>query len=375
MNMGNLSVFLILIILLIPISSASDLMGFSSDVNDNNGNPISSGNIFIEIWDSSSGGKLVYNSTDDFIGNISNGKVDINLGDANLQQLNLEYGKRYYMEVYINNEDLDFDSNERQIFYSSVGNITSSYISPSNITDYLLDLNSVTLADFTNDVDFVSSSQVNNTPLTQFINDAPFLNSSQLNLSYLLIGENITSSFDLSAYLIGNSTNIINFTHIDLPTFERVWNVSFMDLASIDEYVNISGDTMTGDLISSNNNWSTTFVGIGTTNPTHALNVNSNSAQLNISNLTSTNLEVDLDGTVKIRGNGVISRCTRNQQSTSSSTSSTFECPSGTTAFGLGGECGGANMVYLDYTSPTTGRVICSSAVTPVVHVMCCSSG
>ena len=45
------------------------------------------------------------------------------------QKMNLEYGKKYFMEVYINTERLNFTNNsQRQIFQSSVGNVSSVYI-------------------------------------------------------------------------------------------------------------------------------------------------------------------------------------------------------------------------------------------------------
>ena len=131
-----------LLIILTSVSSLAivDLMGFEANAVDSNGDPIQSANLFIEVWDSSTGGILVYNSTDDYLNNVSSGKIDVTLGDAT-QNLTLEYGKDYYMEIYINNDELDFNDNERLRFQSSVGNITSSRISPNNITSSLLEEN------------------------------------------------------------------------------------------------------------------------------------------------------------------------------------------------------------------------------------------
>src|SRR3989344_8703536 len=127
---NNFILFGLILILTASVSYAiDDLMGFEANAVDSNGDPIQSANLFIEIWDSSTGGSLVYNSTDDFLGNVSSGKIDVMMGSG-AQTLNLVYGRDYYMEIYINNEDLDFDSNERQRFQSTIGNITSSRISP-----------------------------------------------------------------------------------------------------------------------------------------------------------------------------------------------------------------------------------------------------
>ncbi|MBS3151503.1 hypothetical protein J4443_03940 [Candidatus Woesearchaeota archaeon] len=48
---------------------------------DSSGDPIN-GNITIEIYDAETSGNLIYNSTDDFIDNITSGKIDIVLGGS-----------------------------------------------------------------------------------------------------------------------------------------------------------------------------------------------------------------------------------------------------------------------------------------------------
>ena len=106
----------------------ADLMGLSLDVEESGIN-IGTGNITVEIWTSSSGGVLVYNSTNDFIDNITQGKVDITLGGSTQAiPLNLTYGDTYFMEVYVNNNDINFSGFDRQEFTSTIGNVSSDRV-------------------------------------------------------------------------------------------------------------------------------------------------------------------------------------------------------------------------------------------------------
>ena len=116
-------VYFALFILLSTTVYAADLMSFTANVKDGSGNAISSGDIVVEIYDAATVGNLIYNSTDDFFNNISNGQVDLMLGSGT-QGLNLIYGNDYYMEVYVNRVDLDFQGKERQKFQAGSGNVT-----------------------------------------------------------------------------------------------------------------------------------------------------------------------------------------------------------------------------------------------------------
>ena len=66
----------------------------------------------------------------DFLKNVSNGQIDIMLGSG-VQQLNLAYGSDYYMEVYLNRTDLDFQGQERQRFQAGIGNVTLNKVNVS----------------------------------------------------------------------------------------------------------------------------------------------------------------------------------------------------------------------------------------------------
>ena len=67
---------LVMIILLsvssINVFAIDDLFGLQLNVkNQSSRDPILSADIFIEIYDNLTDGKLVYNSTDDFLGNVT----------------------------------------------------------------------------------------------------------------------------------------------------------------------------------------------------------------------------------------------------------------------------------------------------------------
>ncbi|MBI2135662.1 hypothetical protein HYU06_01165, partial [Candidatus Woesearchaeota archaeon] len=115
-----------------------ELMSLQANV-EQSGTALQSGNVIVTIWDALTGGNLIYNSTTDFYNAISNGKFDIVLGNST-NSLNLEYGKVYYTDFEINGSDVDFKGLERQIFQSSVGNISTEdirdrSINPADLND------------------------------------------------------------------------------------------------------------------------------------------------------------------------------------------------------------------------------------------------
>src|SRR3989344_1158716 len=116
-------VYFVLFILLSTTVYAADLMSFTANVKDGNGVAIASGDVIVEIYGSLAGTDMVYNSSTDFYNNITSGQVDLMLGSGT-QGLNLIYGNDYYMEVYVNRVDLDFQGKERQQFQAGSGNVT-----------------------------------------------------------------------------------------------------------------------------------------------------------------------------------------------------------------------------------------------------------
>jgi len=114
------------IFLIISMVSAGQMMALQGNVKNSTGSYLTTGNLTVGIWDSLTGGNLIYNSTDSYEGNITNGKYDVMLGEYNT--LNLNYGQNYYMGIEINSEALSFNNESRRIFQPSVGIINSSFL-------------------------------------------------------------------------------------------------------------------------------------------------------------------------------------------------------------------------------------------------------
>ncbi len=110
------------------------------------------GNITIQVWDSLTGGNILYNYT--FTDAIVNGSWNIMLGESPGPNLDIDYGSIYYRDYKINNEDTDFiDGNgatvERIIFQSPLGDIdASTYIEDNSITSDKLDVMNMTFDTF-----------------------------------------------------------------------------------------------------------------------------------------------------------------------------------------------------------------------------------
>ena len=105
---------------------ATDFLALEANIFNSDGSA-ADGNITIEVWDSASSGNLIYNSTNDFIGNITAGKVDVMIGSGSIP-LNLSYGTNYFMDIYINENDINFSGLDRQEFTSTIGNVSSERV-------------------------------------------------------------------------------------------------------------------------------------------------------------------------------------------------------------------------------------------------------
>ena len=88
-----------------------------------------SGNLTVTLWDSLTGGNLVYNET--FLNSIVNGSWGVMLGENSSNPLPLEFGRIYYFDYEIDGNDVNFTdfsgtSVGRQFFYSPLGDINGS---------------------------------------------------------------------------------------------------------------------------------------------------------------------------------------------------------------------------------------------------------
>src|SRR3989344_4156297 len=133
----------ILLILFIAISVSASLNVSLSDqgtgVRDKSTNSlVLSGNLTVDIYDDPTAGTLIYSEV--FTNIINNGSWNIMLGENSSNPLPLEYGKKYYKDYKINNEDADFTNStggtiERLFFYSPLGDISGEDLSQAiNIT-------------------------------------------------------------------------------------------------------------------------------------------------------------------------------------------------------------------------------------------------
>jgi len=120
------------IILLLALSAAQALafpVLFSDQGTDakSGGVQVNNGDLTVQIWDSATGGTMVYGET--FTGAILNGSWNVILGQSG--DLQLEYGLTYYKEYQINGQDLDFTTpstgtTERLGFTSPLGAVNMS---------------------------------------------------------------------------------------------------------------------------------------------------------------------------------------------------------------------------------------------------------
>ena len=113
--------FIFILILLVYNVNAGNLMSFQGRVG-SGGNSISTGNITLYIFDSSSGGSQVH--FENFTNNITNGYFDLVIGSS--ANLNLVFGQNYWLDMRVNGEDINWSGSDRIEFTSSVGNISSS---------------------------------------------------------------------------------------------------------------------------------------------------------------------------------------------------------------------------------------------------------
>ncbi len=116
----------LVILLSFGVFAVGDLMALQGNV-DQGGSALSSGNLTVTIYDAPVVGTMIYNSTTDFDNAISSGKYNVLLGNGS-NDLNLEYGKKYYMELFVNNEQFNFGSASRQMFQAGIGAINSSFM-------------------------------------------------------------------------------------------------------------------------------------------------------------------------------------------------------------------------------------------------------
>jgi hypothetical protein len=214
---------LFFVILLVSTVYAGDYLALQGNV-DESGISLSSGDVRVAIYDSFVGGNLIYNSSNDFDGAISQGKYDILLGNGS-QELNLNYGQKYYIEFYVDGgsgeEQFSFSEGVRQVFQASVGNVSLSFIHGAD--KIVLNNQSVVFAENQN----VSTSSggwfkglFNWTSLTSWLS----FDGATLSFNEGLLNDTIdsrVSNFNETDYI--NSNFIRNTSQGDLNVNNSVW--------------------------------------------------------------------------------------------------------------------------------------------------------
>jgi hypothetical protein len=126
----KLLIIFFLCIFLLGLASASLNVSLSDQGTNTrykiNGSLVNNVDLEVSIFDSLTGGNLIYNET--FLLAVKNGSWNVMLGENSSNPLQLEFGKKYYKDYKINSEDLDFTdfqgaAVERQFFYSPLGDI------------------------------------------------------------------------------------------------------------------------------------------------------------------------------------------------------------------------------------------------------------
>ncbi|MBW2968860.1 hypothetical protein KY314_01955, partial [Candidatus Woesearchaeota archaeon] len=128
------ALFLILLSLNTYAAAPFALSDQGTDVKTISGTTVASGNLSIEVWDANASGTLVWNRT--YVNGIANGTWNVMIGE--LSALNLDYGKKYWKDYAINEEDVNFtDGNgnlvDRQFWYSPLGEINGSFVNESSL--------------------------------------------------------------------------------------------------------------------------------------------------------------------------------------------------------------------------------------------------
>jgi hypothetical protein len=206
-------IFVLFFLIILSYFSSASLNSILSDQgtgvkNKTTGVLLELGNITIEIWDSLESGNLIYNET--FVNSIINGSWNLMLGENLSNPLPLEFNKLYYKDYNINNEDVDFTNLsggvvERQLFYSSLGDVNVTDLADFSITKGKLE-SSINLSNATG---YLYDNLVG-TPVSS--SDSPFTNDSTYTYvkSSYPSNVNFTGNLSLGSKIMFSFGSIIN---------------------------------------------------------------------------------------------------------------------------------------------------------------------
>lgn len=112
---------LVLTLLFATLSVSWVLLPFQGYVEEN-GVPVSEGNVTVYIYDSEIGGNLIYQ--EDFNDVIQEGYFHVLIGEKGTLELN--YGQVYWLDASVNGQDMNFDGNARYKFQATAGYVPVS---------------------------------------------------------------------------------------------------------------------------------------------------------------------------------------------------------------------------------------------------------
>ncbi len=196
--------------------------------NISSGTLLQDGTLTIIIYDNLTDGNLIYNET--FNSVINDGSWNVMLGEDPNKILNLEFGKIYYQEIYVNWEKFNFtdyenNSVERKFFYSPLGDIGNEDLNITNLTLTSLNVTGVTnLGNITIDADNITVNNIlpkdngeikvwgNLTSSWGFFN---FLGSLTNRIAGLFVQDvNIGGNLNVSGNMTLNGTTISDWSEI-----------------------------------------------------------------------------------------------------------------------------------------------------------------
>ena len=148
--------FFPLILMVGTLAAVTDLLSLQANVYES-GLPLDSGNVSVYLYSAASGGTQLWHQN--YSGIIVNGTYDILLGSNNTNNLSLDYGTVYYLDLKINQIDQNFSGNDRQQFQAGVGNITSLKIAPAAVNSTHISDGNITSAK-------IAAAAVNSTHLS-----------------------------------------------------------------------------------------------------------------------------------------------------------------------------------------------------------------
>ena len=240
MKFNRFLVLLLLLFLAGNIFAVIDLLGLQANVYQS-GSPLDSGNVSVFIYAAASGGTLLWNQS--YIRGIVNGTYDILLGSNDTNNLSLNYGQVYYLDIKINDVDQNFSGIDRQQFQSSVGNLTLSkgatglttystgdllYALSANVLDRLTigATNQLLIASSNGFPAWASAAAfLNNSHSHDAANITGTIATSQINLgglnnTHTLASANITGTIATSQINLGG----LNNTHTHTPVNTSVYD-------------------------------------------------------------------------------------------------------------------------------------------------------